>query len=150
MARTNELGLVTLKDSDLMLAHAEDDVRGLSVVDAEGAPVGEVDDLVVDEEERRARFLVVTAGGFLGLGKAKRLVPVDTVTDVDDVVHVERSSGEVHALEFDPSSSRGPTWRACIGPTDTRPLPGPATSRPAQGSSDGHEPSLRMWPPRVG
>lgn len=102
MASTNEVGLVTLKDSDLMLTHAEDDVRGLSVVDAEGAPVGEVDDLVVDEEERRARFLVVTSGGLLGLGKTKRFVPVDTVTDVDEVVHVERSGVEVDALEFDP------------------------------------------------
>lgn len=103
MTRKNGVGLLALKDSDLRLTHAEDDVRGLTVVDAQGDPIGEVDDLVVDEEERRARFLVVASGGFLGLGETKRLVPVDAVTAVDDLVHLQSSRDEVHGtLEYDP------------------------------------------------
>ncbi len=109
----NEVGLVTLTDSDLMLADPADDVRGLTVVDAQGDPIGEVDDLIVDEEERRARFLVVASGGFLGLGETKRLLPVDAVTAVEDEVHVEPAREAVHATrEFDPELEPFPAFEA--------------------------------------
>jgi sporulation protein YlmC with PRC-barrel domain len=81
--------LVRLIDADLTLADPADDVRGKSVVDRGGAEIGEVDDLVIDEEHRRVRLLQVGSGGFLGIGKQKVLVPVDAVTAVDDVVHVD-------------------------------------------------------------
>ena len=131
MAGTNEVGLITLKDSDLMLTHAEDDVRGLTVVDARGDPIGEVHDLVVDEKERRARFLVVASGGFLGLGETKRLVPVDAVTEVDDVVHVEPSREEVHgALEFDPALEPWPDFEGVYSAYGYTPFWGPGYINP--------------------
>lgn len=80
--------LVRLDDSDLTLAEPADDVRGLNAVDENDDEVGGVDGLVVDDEERRVRFLVIGFGGFLGMGKQEVLVPVDAVTDVGDVVRV--------------------------------------------------------------
>ena len=80
--------LVRLTDTTLTLADTADDVRGSTVVDCSGADVGEVDDLVIDEEERRVRLLQVGSGGFLGIGKQKVFVPVGAVTAVNDVVRI--------------------------------------------------------------
>lgn len=87
--------LVRLADTDLTLADPADDVRGKAVVDRGGDEVGVVEDLVIDEEERRVRLLQVGSGGFLGIGKQRVLVPVDAVTGVDDVVHVDEDRDHV-------------------------------------------------------
>ena len=50
--------LLPLEEGQVGLAAATDDVRGLVVLDANGHRVGEVEDLIVDEAERRARLLV--------------------------------------------------------------------------------------------
>lgn len=96
MTATKAVCLVDLEGSGLQLAHASDDVRGLTVVDPHGHRVGEVDGLVIDEEERRVRLLVVASGGILGLGRTNRMVPVDAVSWVDDVVVVETSHERIH------------------------------------------------------
>jgi sporulation protein YlmC with PRC-barrel domain len=108
---TNETAtLVRLDDTDLTLAHSADDVRGQTVVDREGQEVGEVDGLIVDREERRVRLLQVGAGGFLGIGKQKVLVPVDAVTRVDDAVHIDRNRQHVAAGPvYDPELVIAPT-----------------------------------------
>jgi len=55
-----------------------------------------VDDLLVDDGEHKVRFLRVAAGGFLGLGEAKFLIPVDAITKVDDkAVHVDQTRDHV-------------------------------------------------------
>lgn len=87
--------LVRLADTDLTLADPADDVRGKAVVDRGGDEVGAVEDLVIDEEERRVRLLQVGSGGFLGIGRQKVLVPVDAVTSVDDVVHIDQDRAHV-------------------------------------------------------
>ena len=43
--------------------------------------MGSVEDFYVDTEERKVRFLEVGAGGFLGLGEKRFLIPVEDVTD---------------------------------------------------------------------
>ena len=75
-----QLGLVSLRESGHELADPHDDVRSLAVLDADGHRMGGVEDLVIDETHRRARLLFVTPGGVLGLGKSRRLIPVDLVT----------------------------------------------------------------------
>lgn len=88
--------LVRLSDTDLVLAGDAEDVRGRDVVDRNGEEVGEVDDLVIDPDERQVRFLQVGAGGFLGIGEDKRLVPVDAVTRIDDdKVHLDKDRTHV-------------------------------------------------------
>jgi sporulation protein YlmC with PRC-barrel domain len=81
--------LVRLADVGLELDDPADDVRGRKVVDRNGDEVGKVDGLIIDEGERRARFLEVGAGGFLGLGEKRQLVPVEAISPVDaDLVHI--------------------------------------------------------------
>ncbi len=87
--------LVRLEDTELTLANLADDVRGYAVVDRDGQEVGEVNSLIVDQEERRGRLLEVGSGGFLGMGEQKVLIPVDAVTRVDDAVHIDKNRQHV-------------------------------------------------------
>lgn len=102
----NAAVLVKLDDSDWQLADPRDDVRGTTVLDNEQNEVGEVDGLLIDEGERRVRFLRVASGGFLGIGAKKWLIPVDAVVDVDDTVHIDASRDRVAgSVEYDPELS---------------------------------------------
>lgn len=76
------LGLIRLGDSDFVPANSEDDLCGKGVFDTEGQRIGKVEDLYIDRQEREVRFLEVGAGGFLGIGKMRFLVPVEAVTQV--------------------------------------------------------------------
>lgn len=104
--------LVHLADTDLMPASEADDVRGRKVVDRNGDEVGDVDDLVIDPDERRVRFLQVGAGGFLGLGEQKQLIPVDAVKSVDDdAVHIDTDRERVAgAPAYDPRLIQEPQY----------------------------------------
>ena len=74
--------LATLDDGMHVLA--TENVQGFEVRDIDNHPVGRVDDLVVDREAGRVRFLKVADDGILGLGfgREHRLVPVDVVQDL--------------------------------------------------------------------
>ena len=95
--RSASLGLVSLNDSELVLEDRTQDVRGLAVYDNDDERMGTVDDLYADTQERKVRFLDVSAGGFLGLGGKHFLVPVEAVGEVseDGVVVVDRGRGKV-------------------------------------------------------
>ncbi len=111
MENTATATLVGLRDSsDLVLACADDDVRGHIVVDLQGHRVGEVDDLVVDQRERRVRLLVVASGGLQGLGRTCHLLPVDAVTNVGDSIQVETTHEHVHAAEHHLGVMRPPRY----------------------------------------
>ena len=106
-----QIGMVALGDSDLVLANEDDDVRGRRVLDPNGHRVGEVDEVVVDEEERRVRLLIVTSGGILGLGVDKRLVPVEAVARVREDVHLHQTHDDVRAgAEYDPALTDPPDY----------------------------------------
>jgi sporulation protein YlmC with PRC-barrel domain len=84
------LGLVRLGDSDFVSANPENDLCGKDVYNAEGQRIGSVGDLYIDRQEREVRFLEVGAGGFLGIGEKRFLVPVEAVVEVaDDRVTIE-------------------------------------------------------------
>ena len=90
----DEVELLRLTDTDLMVAGDEADVRGRTAVDRNGDELGEVDDLFIDVHERKVRFLQLASGGFLGMGQQKSLIPVDAITRVEDeriVVDQERA-----------------------------------------------------------
>lgn len=76
--------LIRLADSELTLADPADDVRGKQVLDRNANKIGEVDGLMIDQDERRVRLLELASGGFLGIGERKVLVPVDAVSAIDD------------------------------------------------------------------
>ncbi len=80
----------------MRLEEPEQDIRGLDVYDDEGNQIGIVEDLYVDREERKVRFLDVGAGGFLGIGEKHFMIPVEAVTDVgDDGVTIEQGAEKV-------------------------------------------------------
>ncbi len=107
-----EIGLVRLGDSDFVPANPEDDVRGKDVYDAEGQRIGGVDDLYIDRQEREVRFLEVGAGGFLGIGEKRFLVPVETVTEVAEgwvTIEPSRTEKMTGPAPFDTKVAPPPT-----------------------------------------
>lgn len=96
--------IVALRDTTLTVADAAADVRGRKVVDTNGDEIGEVHDLLVDDEELEVRFLDVGAGGFLGIGEHRFLVPANAVTRVEpDRVHVCRDRDQLRDVPtYDP------------------------------------------------
>jgi sporulation protein YlmC with PRC-barrel domain len=110
------VGMVALDHSGLMLAHDDDDVRGMAVLDPTGLRVGEVDEIIIDEAERRARLLVVTSGGILGLGQDRRLVPVDAVARVTDEVLLRDTHDVVWSgSAYDPELTARPDYAEVYG-----------------------------------
>jgi len=78
-----------LSDTELKVADPAEDIRDRKVVGRDGEDIGEVAGLLIDEHDRRVRFLEVASGGFLGLGQTKFLLPVDAITRIsDDTVYV--------------------------------------------------------------
>lgn len=110
MAGKTDAGLVWLKDTDLVVAGEDADVRGRTMVDRSGEDIGEVDGLMVDAEERKVRFLQVASGGFLGIGENKQLVPIDAVMRVDhDKVIIDKDREHVAAgPAYDPELTHVP------------------------------------------
>jgi sporulation protein YlmC with PRC-barrel domain len=96
--------LTRLGDSELTVANEAEDVRGRKVIDKNGDETGSVDSLLIDEPERKVRFLEVGSGGFLGIGKKQVLVPVDAVTRIaDERVYIDRDREQVAASPvYDP------------------------------------------------
>jgi sporulation protein YlmC with PRC-barrel domain len=88
--------LVDLDDTELTVANPDEDLRGRLVIDRDGEHIGEVDGLLIDANERRVCFLQVGSGGFLGLGKKARLIPINALTGVEaDAVRVDTTRDQV-------------------------------------------------------
>ena len=106
-----------LSDMDLTVADPAEDIRGRKVRDRNGEDIGEVDDLFVDEEAIKVRFLQIASGGFLGIGETKFLVPVDAITRItDDTVHIDQTGDRVAgAPRYDPALAEEPDWLGYYG-----------------------------------
>lgn len=76
-------GLVEGADSEIVVAR---DVLGMSLTSIEGADFGDVEDIVYDANGQH--YLVVTTGGFLGIGEERRLVPMNRVSYGEDALIV--------------------------------------------------------------
>ncbi|MFD6859246.1 PRC-barrel domain-containing protein [Rhodococcus sp. NPDC060090] len=97
--------LIDLEEADMLLEHPGQDIRGRSVYDRGGEELGDIDGLIIDEAERKVRFIRIGSGGFLGIGKTKRLVPVDALTRIeDDRVYIDRTKEHVAGSDpYDPA-----------------------------------------------
>jgi sporulation protein YlmC with PRC-barrel domain len=103
--------IVSMNDTDLTLADPAEDVRGRTIVDVNGDDIGDVEDLMLDRDESKVRFLQVGAGGFLGIGEKKFLIPVDAITRIDDG-HIFIDRAREHVIggpEYDPTLVRDDT-----------------------------------------
>jgi sporulation protein YlmC with PRC-barrel domain len=160
--------LYRLSDMHLTVADRSEDIRGRKVVDRAGEELGKVEDLLVDDRERKIRFVDVGTGGFLGLGETKFLIPVDAITRVEpDTVYVDQTRQRVAgAPRYAPelvSDQRhweelygyygytpfwGPDYIYPILPTTPK-RPGtaePPTSKAEKGISDEHESTTARAP----
>ena len=97
--------LTKLSETEVPLEEPWQDMRGLDVYDIQDEQIGSVEDLYIDREVRLASYLVVSAGGFLGLGKKHFLIPVEEVSrDVGEErvrITVQREK-VLNSPEFDP------------------------------------------------
>jgi len=93
-----------MSDMNLTLADPREDIRGRRVFDAQDQETGEIDDLLIDESERKIRFLRIASGGFLGLGQKTFLVPIDAIERVEpDRVRLRATREHVAAAPaYDP------------------------------------------------
>ncbi len=108
MSRSDTAGwLVRLSETNLTVADPAADVRGRRAVDNGGQEMGKVDDLLIDDQEKKVRFLRVGSGGFLGMGKEHFLVPVEAVSSVDrERVTIDRGRAQLSGVPgYDPALS---------------------------------------------
>jgi sporulation protein YlmC with PRC-barrel domain len=108
--------LSRLSETGQTVATADEDVRGRKVIDRDGEDVGRVDDLLIDDAERKVRFLLVAYGGFLGIGESKSYIPVDAITRItDDEVHIDQARAYVAgAPKYDPDVVAEPDYYSGI------------------------------------
>lgn len=103
MADQNTAILVNLSDTDRVIADPADDIRGRTVRDPHGEDLGKVDDLLVDTDAGKIRFLRVESGGVLGIGATHVFIPVEAVTEVGEEIRINQSAGKVAgAPRYDP------------------------------------------------
>jgi sporulation protein YlmC with PRC-barrel domain len=117
MAHEGKASLVRLSDSGQVLADPAEDIRDRKVRDRDGNDIGKVEDLLIDGERHKVRFLLVEQGGILGIGATPLFVPVDAVARVDDdTVYVNESGERVSdAPGYDPSLLDGPDFESLYG-----------------------------------
>jgi sporulation protein YlmC with PRC-barrel domain len=138
--------LVKLSDTEWTVAEQTADIRGRRVLDPEGEEVGAVEDLLIDDRERKVRLLQVASGGFLGLGATTFLLPVEAITRIsDETVHIDQRRAHIAgAPRYDPvlvdqryvhdlygHYGYAPYWSAA-GVYPPYPLEPPRSERPPQ------------------
>ncbi len=100
-----ELGTLShLGDNDRTIASPDEDIRGRMVKDKDGLEVGRVEGLLVDDADRKVRFMEVGSGGILGIGESKSFIPVDAITRMTaDEVYISHTREHVAgAPRYDP------------------------------------------------
>ena len=96
--------LVRLRDTDQTISSSDEDIRGRMAKDKDGHDLGRIEGLLIDEVERKVRFMEVGSGGFLGLGESKSLIPVEAITHLEpDAVYIGHTREHVAgAPHYDP------------------------------------------------
>lgn len=116
MTQDHNATLYTLGDRGQTIDGSDTDIRGRQVKDNNGEGVGKLAELLIDDRERKVRFLLVEHGGFLGFGQTTSLIPVDAITSItaDDVV-VDQSHDRVAAAPgYDPDLVDDRTYQSSI------------------------------------
>jgi sporulation protein YlmC with PRC-barrel domain len=96
--------LSSLRDTDRTISSSDQDIRGRMVKDKDGRDLGRIEDLLVDDIERKVRFMEVATGGFLGFGESKSFIPIDAITRMTpDEVYISHTREHVAgAPRYDP------------------------------------------------
>ena len=117
---TTTTTLEPLSQTRLDLVDPKEDVRGRKIFDRDSQEIGKVDDVFIDPTERRARFLSVKSGDFLGLGGKKLLIPIDAIAsvDADKVVINDKRDRIVGGPQIDHEFDRSPDQMADTAASD--------------------------------
>jgi len=118
MIRTTHPSLIKVSDTDLVVAEPDYDIQEFDVVDKHGLEIGKVNDMMIDTEEKKVRFINVASGGFLGIGEKTFLLPVDAITSIEDhKVHIDRTRHQiVGGPVYDPKMvERLDYWKSAYG-----------------------------------
>lgn len=101
---TGRSTLYLLSDRGQMIDGLVNDVRGREVKDTNGTGIGTIADLLIDERQKKVRFMLVEHGGFLGFGETKSLIPVEAITKITEHHVLIDQSGErvTAAPAYDP------------------------------------------------
>lgn len=117
MTTQDNATLSKLSDTGTTVKEPADDIRGRKVKDKDGKDVGKVHDLLIDDRERKVRFLLVEHGGFLGFGEKKSFIPVDAITRITDDgdVFINHTRDHVAAAPgYDPDLINDRTYHGSI------------------------------------
>ena len=102
--------LEPLSATNLALADATEDIRGVKVYDRDGQEFGKVDDVFIDTADRRARFVSVKSGDILGLGGQTHLLPIEAIAFDGERIMVNETVDRI---------MQGPQWDGRdLTPTD--------------------------------
>jgi len=118
--------LVKLSESDRTLEDPSQDLRGKDVYDRNGDQIGTVEDLYMDRQTKKVRFLGVGAGGFLGIGEKHFLMPLEAIADVgDDTVTLNQDREKVTgSADYDPAAAPTPAYQRGLYDYYGYPYPG--------------------------
>jgi sporulation protein YlmC with PRC-barrel domain len=104
MTTDNYERLVKLGAAGQTVADGDNDIRGRMAVDRDGVEIGKIDDLLIDAEERKVRYLEIETGGFLGIDEEKSFIPVGAITSITKhEVHIDQTGSSARsAPAYDP------------------------------------------------
>lgn len=98
--------LISLSDSPSLRRSNVSVYKGKVVLDRDGEEIGKVRDILIDEAERKARFLEVSTGGFLGIGRERFLIPIDSVLSMyDDRITISEARSRLSDAPSFPSAT---------------------------------------------
>lgn len=107
--------IYSLRDSGMKFRDPSKDIRGRDVIGRDGEKLGMVEDLLLDDYESRLRFIQIAHGGFLGIGRDTFILPVNTITKIEErQIHVDRTRDDVlresqYLPELEEGVDTGPT-----------------------------------------
>lgn len=82
------------------------DLIGREVISFDGESLGEIDDVVVLDGNRTN--LIVSTGGFLGLGSKRVVLPLEALSLGSDDLQINMTEGQLEQQpEFDPDTTEG-------------------------------------------
>lgn len=114
MSQNEVRELVKLGDTGKTVADIHEDIRGYTARDRSGEEIGKVEELLIDPQEEKVRFLIIASGGFLGIGKDKAFLPVDVVGSINDTdreVLVDQTREHIAgAPQYDPDLAEAESY----------------------------------------
>lgn len=96
MQNAPTISLRRMRNTDLAAINYAEDIRGKSVIDADGCTVGVVSRLFIDSDDRKIRLIEVQPTSFDGASDRGIVLPVDAIAGIRrGVVQVDRPRSEL-------------------------------------------------------